>query len=297
MRPVLESVSDQKDHALAEIRGQLAGRLKLSDAELAERLASGSQTVFANRIAWAVQYLKSAAAVESVARGVYRITPLGQKLLDGNPAEITLEQLRQTPEFREFEGKETVALDRVPRPEERSATVTNHTPEESLARSFQQQREALATELLNAIGKGSPAAFERLVVDLLVAMGYGGTKEDAGRVVGKSGDGGTDGEIDQDSLGLDTIYVQAKRWQDSVGSPDIMRFSGSLTRRHAVKGVFITSSGFTRDAVEYVRGLAQKIVLIDGKRLASLMIEYNVGVQPDKTYTLKRLDQSYFDDL
>jgi restriction system protein len=194
----------------------------------------------------------------------------------GIPPRLTLEQLRQTPEFREFEGKETVAPDTVPRAEERLATVTNHTPDESLARSFQQQRDALATELLDAIGKESPAAFEKLVVDLLLAMGYGGTKEDAGRVVGKSGDGGIDGEIDQDSLGLDTIYVQAKRWQDSVGSPDIMRFSGSLTRRHAVKGVFIASSGFTRDAIEYVRGLAQKIVLIDGKRLASLMIEYNV---------------------
>lgn len=297
MLPVLDSVSDDQEHALTNIRRAIAVRLGLSDADLAERLASGSQTVFANRIAWAVQYLKSAEAIESVARGVYKITPLGKALRDGRPDEISLEQLRQTPQFREFEGRETDDQETTPAPAERVAPAAKHTPEESLARSFQQQRDALATELLDSIGKGSPASFEKLVVDLLIAMGYGGTKEDAGRVVGKSGDGGIDGEIDQDSLGLDTIYVQAKRWQSAVGSPDIMRFSGSLTRKHAAKGVFITSSAFTRDAAEYVRGLAQKIVLIDGKRLASLMIEYNVGVQSDKTYTLKRLDQSYFDDL
>lgn len=297
MLPVLQSVSDELEHALAEIRSRIASRLQLTDVEMTERLASGSQTVFANRIAWAVQYLKSAEALESVMRGVYKITPKGKALLEGSPQEITLEQLRQSPEFREFEDREAAEGQAIPEPSHEPESAGKHTPEESLARSFQQQRDALSMELLDTVAKGSPAAFEKLVVDLLIAMGYGGSKEDAGRVVGKSGDGGIDGEIDQDSLGLDTIYVQAKRWQGVIGSPDLMKFSGSLTRRHAVKGVFITSSGFTRDAVEYVRGLAQKIVLIDGKRLASLMIEYNVGVQPDKTYTLKRLDQSYFDDL
>ena len=295
MLPVLQALADQQAHPLGEIRAQIAGRLQLSEGELAERLASGSRSVFADRIAWAVQFLKSAVMIERVTKAVYRITARGTALLENNPTEITLEQLRQFSEFREFEGKDSA--DPELEPQIADVAVSKHTPEESLARSYQQQRDALATELLDAIGKSSPAAFEGLVVDLLIAMGYGSSKDDAGRVVGRSGDGGIDGEIDQDRLGLDTVYIQAKRWQGVVGSPEIMRFSGSLAGRNALKGVFITSSAFTRDAVEFVRRLPQKIVLIDGKRLAELMIEHNVGVQSEKTYTLKRLDQSYFDDL
>lgn len=151
--------------------------------------------------------------------------------------------------------------------------------------------------MLESIKNGTPAAFEQIVVDLLVAMGYGGSVEDAGKVVGKSADGGIDGIIKQDKLGLDAIYVQAKRWKDVVGSPEVMKFSGSLTKRHANRGVFITTSTFTKDASEFVEAMPQKIVLIDGKLLASLMIEHNVGVSPMRSYTLKRLDQDYFDNL
>ena len=174
---------------------------------------------------------------------------------------------------------------------------TKATPEESLENSYQVLREALARELLETIGNGTPAAFERLVVHLLVAMGYGGSVEDAGRVVGKSGDGGIDGIIKQDKLGLDVIYVQAKRWKDVVGSPEIMRFSGGLTKRHATRGVFITTSSFTKDALDFVEAMPQKIILVDGKQLASLMIEHGVGESSTKTYTLKRLDQDYFESL
>ena len=174
---------------------------------------------------------------------------------------------------------------------------TKATPEESMESSFQVLRDALVHELLETIKSGTPAAFEQIVVDLLLAMGYGGSVEDAGRVVGKSGDGGIDGIIKQDKLGLDAIYVQAKRWKDGVGSPEIMKFSGSLTKRHANRGVFITTSTFTKDALEFVEAMPQKIVLIDGKQLASLMIENDVGVSPTKEYTLKRLDQDYFENL
>jgi restriction system protein len=294
MLPVLKFLSDRKEHPVAEARKQIATELKLSDEELSERLASDTTTVFMNRIGWAVQYLKAAAAIRSMRRGVYEITDRGASLLQSHPNEITAKALRQFPEFAEFEGKTNgteTAFVSVPLNE------TKATPEESLERNFQVLRDALANEVLEATRNVTSSAFERVVVDLLVAMGYGGSVEDAGSVVGKSGDGGIDGIIKQDKLGLDAIYVQAKRWKDAVGSPEIMKFSGGLTKRHASRGVFITTSTFTKDASEFVEAMPQKIVLIDGKQLASLMIEYEVGVSPTKAYTLKRLDQDYFDNL
>jgi restriction system protein len=199
-------------------------------------------------------------------------------LLKTQPSEITAKTLRQYPEFIEFQGRST-------EPEQIMVPATppietKATPEETLENSFQVLRDALVHELLETIGNGTPAAFERIVVDLLVAMGYGGSVEDAGKVVGKSGDGGIDGIIKQDKLGLDAIYVQAKRWKDVVGSPEIMKFSGGLTKRHANRGVFITTSFFSKDALEFVEAMPQKIVLVDGKQLASLMIEHDVGVRP-----------------
>ncbi len=294
MLPVLRLVGDRKEHSLAEMRQGIAADLGLSEDELAERLASDTQTVFANRIAWAVQYLKAAAVLQPVRRGVYRITDRGLSLLKEKPAEITVKRLRQFPEFLDFNKRASIPDAAATTP---GATDTKATPEESLEQSYQALRDALATELLDTIKNGTPAAFEKIVVDLLVAMGYGGSVEDAGKVVGKSGDGGIDGIIKQDKLGLDFLYVQAKRWKDVVGSPEIMKFSGSLTKKHASRGVFITTSVFTRDALEYVEEMPQRIILIDGKHLASLMIEYNVGVAASKTYTLKRMDQDYFENL
>lgn len=216
-------------------------------------------------------------------------------LLKQKPSEITVRTLRQFPEFLEFHDKGSGA-----EPTARKSTLpaeTTATPEESLEQSYQTLRDALATELVEAIKNGTPAAFEKIVVDLLVAMGYGGSVEDAGKVVGKSGDGGIDGIIKQDKLGLDVLYVQAKRWKDVVGSQEVMKFSGSLTKRHARRGVFITTSWFSKDALEYVEEMPQRIILSDGRRLASLMIEHNVGVAPAKAYTLKRIDQDYFENL
>jgi len=294
MLPILRISANGEPHPLAQIREQVADELELSAEDLAQRLASGSQTVFANRVAWAVQFLKEARVLESVKRGVYKITDRGRSLLRDSPVEITTKTLRQFPEFVEFQGNTSVpSTGAAPAP---SVSVeTKDTPEELLENNFQLLQEALANDLLDAVQNGTPAFFEKIVVDLLVAMGYGGSVEDAGKVVGKSGDGGIDGVIKQDKLGLDALYVQAKRWKDIVGSPEIMKFSGGLTKKNASRGVFITASGFTKDALEYVQALPQKIVLIDGKKLATLMIEHNVGVAPAKTFTLKRLDQDYFE--
>jgi restriction system protein len=295
MLPALRFAGDRKEHSVAEFRQRISAEFSLSDKELAERLASDSQTVFANRIGWAVQYLKAAVTLKSVRRGVYQITDRGLALLKEKPSEINSRTLRQFPEFLEFHEKGTAsdaaAVVNAPSPEVKA------TPEESLEQSYQTLREALAIELLETIKNGTPSAFEKIVVDLLVAMGYGGSVEDAGKVVGKSGDGGIDGIIKQDKLGLDFLYVQAKRWKDVVGSPEVMKFSGSLTKKHANRGVFITTSFFSKDALEYIEEMPQRIILIDGRRLASLMIEHNVGVAPAKTYTLKRLDLDYFENL
>jgi len=295
MLPVLQVLEDRKVHTTSDLRDRIAEQLNLGPADLVERLASDSQTVFANRVGWAVQYLKSAATIQSVRRGAYQITERGIALLNSKPADISVKTLRRFPEFLEFQGRrsdvELPIESALPQKEAKS------TPEESLEISFQILRDALVQELLETIQSSSPSAFEQLVVDLLLAMGYGGSEADAGKVVGKSGDGGIDGIIKQDKLGLDVIYVQAKRWKDGVGSPEIMKFSGSLTKRHANRGVFITTSTFTKDALDFVEAMPQKIVLMDGRQLAALMIEHNVGVSPTRSYTLKRLDQDYFENL
>jgi restriction system protein len=260
---------------------------------LAEKLKNGTG-VFANRFAWAVSYLRKAELLGSTSKGIYRIEDRGLALLAQNLPEITVKTLHAYPEIvRMYKGgttSETVAL-HIKEPEPAM------TPEEQLETSFQVLRDALADEVLEVVKGTSPSAFERIVVDLLVAMGYGGSLEDSGEVVGKSGDGGIDGTIKQDKLGLDIVYVQAKRWQDNVGSPEVMKFCGGLTAHHANKGVLLTTSSFSKDASEFVTKIPQKIVLIGGKRLAELMIEHDVGVAAKKRYTLKRIDQDYFENL
>lgn len=289
MLPVLRFVSDGKDHSTAEMRKSIADDLKLTPDELAEKLKSGNTGLFANRLAWAVAKLKEAEILAASGRGVYRITDRGKALLDKNPPKITMKTLLVGPlrdGYAQLSGATPV-----------KEAETLRTPEEQFEISFLALREALAADLLETVKKVSPKNFELIVVDLLIAMGYGGALEDAGEVVGKAGDGGIDGTIKQDKLGLDMVYVQAKRWQGTVGSPEVSQFSGSLLKHNAVKGVMITTSQFSKDAREHVKGIAQKIVLIDGKQLAELMIEHDVGVKPasKKSYTLKRLDQEYFE--
>jgi restriction system protein len=299
MLPVLRGFDDGTEHRLSDVRQHVGDQLKLSDDERAQRLPSGSESIFSNRLRWAIQYLKWAGALKTLKWAVYQITDRGRSILKENPAGITAKTLRQFREFTEsLQGGSasgptalsTAITDTQQMPSEAIAT-----PEASLDENFQILREALVNDLVDAFKTVTPAAFENIVVDLLKAM-YGGPTEDAGMVVGKSGDGGIDGVIKQDELGLDEIYVQAKRWKDAVGSPEIMKFSGGLAKKQASRGVFITASTFTKDALDYVKGLTQKIVLVDGKQLAILMVDHNVGVTP-KTYTLKRLNQDYFDNL
>jgi len=288
MLPVLRLVGDGKDHSTAEMRERIAGDLNLTSDERAIKLKSGNTGLFANRLAWAVAKLKEAEILAASERGVYHVTDRGKALLDKNPAKVTMKTLLvglPKGEFAQLAGsapvKEPEAL---------------RTPEEQFESSFLALRQALADELLEAVKKVSSRDFEQIVVDLLIAMEYGGALEE-GVVVGKSHDGGIDGTIKQDKLGLDMVYVQAKRWQGTVGSPEVSQFSGSLLKHNALKGVMITTSQFSKEARDHVKGITQKIVLIDGKQLAELMIEHDVGVQPasKKSYTLKRLDKEYFE--
>ncbi len=296
MLPLLRHLEDGQEHGNRATLEALARHFALTDDDLAELLPSGRAPLFSNRIAWAKVHLKGAGLIESPGRGVYRITPQGQDLLRSNPDGVDLRLLRTFPEYQEFRSK------RDPdggSPAERNDTPKDQetlTPEEQLENAHQRLRVDLAGELLQEVRRTSPAFFERVVVELLVAMGYGGSRHDAGRTVGRSGDGGIDGFIKEDRLGLDVIYVQAKRWEATVGRPEIQKFAGALQGQRAKKGVFITTSDFSRDAEEYARQIDTRIVLIDGSRLATLMIDYGVGVTPVTTYEVKRLDSDYFDE-
>jgi restriction system protein len=276
---------------MAELRDSIATELKLSPEELSQKLPSGVQTVFANRLAWGAVYLTKAGALERVKRGVFRITGRGKELLALGLPKLTIQNLSQYPEFVAFHKGAQNGGDEV---QEIKAEKTQ-TPEEQLANAYKVLRDSLANDILETVKKGSPSFFEELVIDLLVAMGYGGSVEDAGKAVGKSGDGGIDGIIKEDKLGLDVVYVQAKRWSNSVGRPVVQAFAGSLEGVRARKGVLITTSSFSQDALEYVQKIEKRIVLIDGKQLADLMIDHDIGVNVVQTYKIKRLDSDYFE--
>ena len=293
MLPFLRYLADSKEHTLRDAEEYLAEHFKLTSAERAELLPSGQQGIFKNRIGWARTYLKKAALLESPKRGIFKITDRGQKTLSANPARIDVKFLEQFPEFMEFrdasksENGTTTTVD---------VTPSKTTPEEAIELAHQGLREQLAQELLTRILSCSPTFFEQLVVELLVKMGYGGSRRDAGERIGQAGDGGIDGIIKEDRLGLDTIYIQAKRWQGSVGRPEIQKFVGALQGQRAKKGVFITTSSYTADAADYATRIDTKVVLIDGKRLAGLMIDFDVGVAPAATYVVKRIDSDYFEE-
>lgn len=289
--PVLRALSDDLAYSSADLRGKLIATLGLSPEQLHEKLPSGRQSVFANRVAWSTFYLAKAGALRRPKRGTSLITERGHKLLQEHPNGFTVRTLTQFPEFVAF-YKPTGST---PDSKAEVQTDSSETPEEQLANAYQVLREALANDVLEAVRKSPPAFMETLVVDLLVAMGYGGSVADAGRAVGQSGDGGVDGVIKEDKLGLDLVYIQAKRWKESIGRPQVQGFAGSLEGFRARKGVFITTSTFTTEARTYVQNIEKKIVLIDGKQLADLMIEHNVGVAATRTITLKRLDSDYFE--
>lgn len=295
MLPFLRYLSDGVEHTLRDSEDSLAEHFKLTPAERAELLPSGQQGIFKNRIGWARTYLKKAAFLESPKRGVFKITERGMKTLASSPTRIDVKYLEQFPEFIEFRdaskpesGGSAIAVAELPQ--------SKTTPEEAIEVAHQGLREQLAAELLTRILACTPTFFEQLVVELLVKMGYGGSRRDAGERIGQTGDGGIDGIIKEDRLGLDTIFIQAKRWQGSVGRPEIQKFVGALQGQRAKKGVFITTSTYTADAVDYATRIDTKVVLIDGKQLAGLMIDFDVGVAAAATYVVKRIDSDYFEE-
>lgn len=293
MLPLLRFSSDGQEHQLKEAAQALSSTFNLSDEELSEFLPSGQQPVFMNRLGWARTYMKKAGLLENTKRGYFRITGRGSSVLNEKPSEINVKYLERFPEFLEFRkaGKEDVSETSS---DNEGEALTPKTPHEALETAYERLRSELASEILQALKASEPALFENIVVELLVKMGYGGSRKDAGRAIGRSGDEGIDGIIKEDHLGLDNIYIQAKRWEATVGRPEIQKFAGALQGQRARKGIFITTSDFSREANDYVSRIDSKIVLIDGKSMARLMIDFGVGVTSVATYDVKRLDSDFF---
>ena len=293
MRPLLDCANDGKEHALREVIQRLAVHFGLTDAERKQLLPSGNQEVFVNRVAWAKTHLKMAGLLDSPKRGYLNITSLGLKVLIEFPERIDLKVLRQQPGYLEARGGTKSESQNKTSAQEVEASQT---PEEQIELAFLALRSSLGSEILSKLRASSPSFFENLVVELLVAMGYGGTRKDAGQAIGRSGDEGIDGIIKEDRLGLDTIYLQAKRWLQTVGRPEIQKFAGALQGFRAKKGIFITTSDFSREAIEYASRIDSRIVLIDGEMLWNLMIDFGIGVSKTATYEIKKIDNDYFDE-
>lgn len=294
MLPLLRYLSDGKEHHMLDTHDALAKEFGLTEKELKELLPSGQDSVFKNRVGWARTYMKKAGLIESTKRGYYKITERGKKVLEEKPLKIDIKYLTRFPEFIEFrekrkEKEETEEPETIEPPD-------LLTPEETIERAYQKLTRDLAEELIQYVKRCSPAFFEKLVIDLLLSMGYGGTRKDAGEAIGRSGDEGIDGIIKEDRLGLDIVYIQAKRWENLVSRPEIQKFAGALQGQRAKKGIFITTSTFTKEAREYAEKIDTKIILIDGEKLAELMIEHNIGVSPVSSYSIKKVDQDYFSE-
>jgi restriction system protein len=292
MRPLLGILEDGEDHAISEVRAELAQRFSLTEAELAERIPSGTTTLFQNRVGWATDRLYRTKLTDRPERAVYRITERGRKVLAENPERIDLKVLSQFEELAELRHLKGAPRDDGAQPPPTSGD--EQTPEERIESAYRELRSALAADLLERVFDQSADFFEKLVLDVLHAMGYGGGQDEAATRLGKSGDEGVDGMIREDRLGLDLIYVQAKRWKNVVGRPEIQKFFGALHGQRATKGIFITTSVFSKEAVAYADDVTPRVILVDGKELAQLMVEYGVGVTAARDYRLKRLDLDYF---
>ena len=288
MLPLLKIAGDGRVRTSAEQRKQLGDQFGLSEEERAELLPSGKQPIFSNRVAWASLHLHKAELLKRPERGHYQITERGRKILENPPARITVKYLQGFPEFSRFRAATK------PKRVRENAKPDFETPEEALETAYQQLRAALAQELLSQVKECSSQFFERLVVELLVKMGYGGSRSDAGKALGRTGDEGIDGMIKEDRLGLDVIYLQAKKWEGTVSRPEIQKFVGALQGKHARKGVFITTGNFSDSAREYSKQIDSKVVLIDGEQLAELMIDFNLGVGSSQAYEVKNIDMDYF---
>lgn len=294
MLPLLRIAGDGKEHSLSEAVVTLAEQMRISEEDRNALLPSGQTRVY-NRVAWAVTYLSKSVLIEKTARGRFKVAPRGIDVLKNNPGRIDNKYLTQFPEYQAFKAKKKKPPADVGANDGDAGVEDDITPDERLDIAYKELRETLADELLHHVRAGTPKFFEHLVVDLLVAMGYGGSRVDAAQVVGKSGDGGIDGVIKEDRLGLDMVYVQAKRVESDIGPAAIREFVGSLGEHKANKGVFITCGGFTSGARDAAAKAHSRIVLIDGEQLAEFMIDHGVGVTDHNTYTVKKLDSDYLE--
>lgn len=293
MLPLLKLVAKKGPIKLKDARIAIADEFKLTEQEKAALLPSGKQPIIYNRVGWAGTYLRKAGLLSLPQRGVMEITERGKKVLADNPTAINVKYLEQFPEFVAFRTMDD---------EDEGATktlseavdVSHGTPEEVLEEAHAQLRNQVLADIVDRVKTCSPQFFESLVVDIVVKMGYGGSRKDAGKAIGKSGDEGIDGIINEDRLGLDVIYLQAKRWEGNVSRPEIQKFAGALQGKRARKGIFITTSDFTGEAREFVKNIDAKIILISGRQLAELMWEYNLGLSSSATYEVKKLDLDYF---
>jgi len=296
MLPLLKVAADGNEHTLSETIEALAQQFHLADQDRKELLPSGKQRKFDNRVHWARTYLAKANLLASTGRSRFRITEQGNRVLKNNPPQINVKYLEQFPEFIEFRNKSNKVNGDTEAPHEIIEKISQ-TPQEILDTSYQSLRQNLAQEILERIKNSPPKFFENLVVDLLIAMGYGGSRKDAGQAIGQVGDGGIDGIIKEDKLGLDAIYLQAKRWESTVTRPIVQGFAGALIGRKARKGVMITTSSFSQQAIDYANGIDNlKIILIDGEQLAQLMIDHDVGVTEESRYIIKKIDLDYFSE-
>jgi restriction system protein len=294
MLPLLQLTSDGEEHTLSATIEQLATQFQLTKDDRRELLPSGRQSKFVNRVGWSATYLRKTKLLAGTGKGRFRITDRGRKVLQNPPQRLDLKYLQRFPELAAFRGEVLPEVNNTNGTE--PAPEVTQTPREILEASYQLLQRDLAQDLLERIKQKPPAFFEQLVVDLIVAMGYGGSLTDAGQAIGRSGDGGIDGVIKQDRLGLDYLYLQAKRWEGPVGRPTVQGFAGALEEQKARRGVLITTSTFTQDAYKYIGKIEKRIVLIDGELLTKLMIEHGVGVAVEETYVVKRLDVDYFEE-
>lgn len=295
MRPLLVLLSDGEEWSTRAIRSAFAKHFELTPEELEQRLPSGADLTFRNRVGWALTHVYQAALVERPRRGVYAITDRGRQVLTDTPESerVDLRVLSAFEEFRAFRSQ-----DGSPDPPLEIALVTSPdqaaTPIEQIESAYRALRAALAPDVLDRVREQTPDFFEQVVLDVLQAIGYGGSREDAAQRLGRSGDGGVDGVIQEDKLGLDLIYVQAKRWANTVGRPEIQQFVGALNGQRANKGVFITTSNFSREATQFADAVNPRVVLVDGKELAELMLDHEVGVRSGTSYDIKRINLDYF---
>ncbi|GAB6059785.1 restriction endonuclease [Desulfonatronum parangueonense] len=290
MLPLLNFCADGREYTNRQAVDALAEKFSLSEEDQKQLLPSGQQRTFENRVAWARAHMKMAGLLKNTRRGVFSITDQGIRILEQNPATISLKFLREIPEYKAARGwvSEESGLSNSCNDQEA------RTPEERMEEAYLSLRESLTSELIAQLKAASPQFFEQVVVEVLVKMGYGGSRKDAGQAIGRSGDEGIDGIIKEDRLGLDIIYIQAKKWENTISRPEIQKFAGALQGKRARKGIFITTSDFSQSAHDFVNAIDSKIILIDGNQLAQYMIDFGVGVSTGSTYEVKRLDSDYF---